>query len=115
MSRLQHRSQRRIAIITAIALMFAQLGAMAHAYTHVPGMHVPSMRSASVHQSTPDNHDYCSDCLAYSPLLSVAGTPTALPFVAPQGCSLALHVVCSSLVDHHPHLAFRSRAPPITH
>jgi len=95
--------------------MFAQLGAMAHAYTHVPGMHVPSMRSASVHQSTPDNHDYCSDCLAYSPLLSVAGTPTALPFVAPQGCSLALHVVCSSLVDHHPHLAFRSRAPPITH
>ena len=74
LSKLHHRSELRIAVIAAIALMIAQVGAMAHAYTHVPGM-----RSPTALQSSPGSHDYCSDCLAYAPLLLVAGTPRRRP------------------------------------
>lgn len=90
--------------------MFAQLGAMTHAYSHTADI-TPS----STHQSIPGTHDFCSDCLSFAPLLAVAGTPAALPFIEPQGGSLGIHARLSSLVDHHPHLAFRSRAPPVTH
>ena len=31
-----HRLEFRVALIAALALIFAQLGAMAHAYSHVP-------------------------------------------------------------------------------
>jgi hypothetical protein len=106
----QDRFELRVAVITAVALLFAQLGAMTHAYSHTA-----DITPASAHQSIPGTHDYCSDCLSFAPLLSVAGTPSALPFIKPQGHSPGIHAQLSSLVDRHPHLAFRSRAPPVTH
>jgi hypothetical protein len=107
--KLQHRFELRVAVITAIALLIAQLGAMTHAYSHTS-----DITPASTHQSTPGTHDFCSDCLSFAPVLSAAGTPAALPFIEPQSCSAGVHAECRSLVDHHPHLAFRSRAPPLT-
>lgn len=108
--KLPQRSRLRIAVITAAALLIAQFGAMAHAYSHISGFD----RSAT-HQSNPGNHDFCGDCLNFAPLLAAAGAPAPLPFVLPQACGSGGSAPCSSLVDHRPHLAFRSRAPPVTH
>jgi hypothetical protein len=109
LTRLKHRFGQRIALIAALALVIAQLGAMAHAYTHVPGT-----RSVASQQSTPGIHDTCNDCLNFAPLLSAAGAPTTLPFALPQGCCIAPPTQADSLVDLKFLLAFRSRAPPVT-
>jgi hypothetical protein len=107
--KLLHRFEIRLAAIAAVALLIAQLGALAHAYTHVP-----QARPPAAHQSTPASQESCDECLNFAPLLSAAGAPAGLPFVAPQGRGVALHVEVSSLVDLGPRPAFRSRAPPVT-
>jgi hypothetical protein len=109
LSKVRHRFELRIAVITAIALLIAQLGAMTHAYAHVS-----DIRQTSTHQSNPGNHDFCGDCLNFAPLLSAAGAPAALPFVAPQGRSFAAIAGGRSLLDLSLTLAFRSRAPPVS-
>ncbi|HXI48940.1 MAG TPA: hypothetical protein VNH39_10155 [Steroidobacteraceae bacterium] len=109
MARLKHRLRLRFAVIAALALVIAQLGAMAHAYTHVP-----QTRAVSAQQTSPSVHDFCSDCLNFAPLLAAAGAPAALPFALPQGCCVAPQSQLSSLLDRKLLLAFRSRAPPAT-
>ena len=107
---MQIRLQFRIAVITAIALLIAQIGAMTHAYSHVAQVAPPS-----AHQSLLNSHDFCNDCLNFAPLLSAAGTPAALPVVVPQGRGFGLTAACRSLVNRRPLLAFRSRAPPVAY
>lgn len=109
LARFSHRFELRIAFITAVALFIAQLGAMAHAYSHDS-----TLGPASTQQSAPSSHDPCNDCLAFAPLLSAAGTPAALPWNEPHGRSLAARASGRSLVDRCLTLAFRSRAPPYT-
>jgi hypothetical protein len=99
----------RIALIAALALIFAQLGAMTHAYSHVP-----EKPAVSSQQTTLGIHDFCKDCLNFAPLLSAAGAPAALPLALPQACSLAPQAQITCLVDLKFLLAFRSRAPPVT-
>jgi hypothetical protein len=106
-SGLNRRVRLRFAVIAALALVVAQLGAMAHAYTHVPQAH-----AVSTQQSTPGVHDVCDDCLNFAPLLAGAGTPALLPFALPQGCCIAPPAPRDSLLDLKFLLAFRSRAPP---
>jgi hypothetical protein len=101
--------QPRFAVIAALALVIAQLGAMAHAYTHVP-----QTRAVSARQTSPSVHDFCSDCLNFAPLLAAAGAPAALPITLPQGCCVAPQSQLRSLLDRKLLLAFRSRAPPAT-
>jgi hypothetical protein len=110
LSILQRRFKFRIAVIAAAALLIAQLGAMTHAYSHTR-----DLAPASSHQTNTGNHDFCGDCLNFAPVLSAAGTPAVLHFVEPQGRSVCVHAECRSLIDRTPHLAFRSRAPPVTH
>jgi hypothetical protein len=105
--RLPHRLEFRVALVAALALFFAQLGAMAHAYSHEP-----DKPPVSSHQGNQSTHDFCKDCLNFAPLLSAAGAPTALPFALPQSCSIAPQAEISCLVDLKFRLAFRSRAPP---
>jgi hypothetical protein len=105
----KHRHGFHIALIAALALVFAQLGAMAHAYTHAP-----ENTSVSSQQAKLGIHDLCKDCLNFAPLLSAAGAPTTLPFALPQTCSLAPQTQISCLVELKFRLAFRSRAPPFT-
>jgi hypothetical protein len=106
---LKHRLKLRFAVIAALALIIAQLGAMAHAYTHVP-----ETRAVSAQQTSPSVHDFCGDCLNFAPLLAAAGAPAALPFDLPQGCCVAPQSQRDSLLDLKLLLAFRSRAPPAT-
>jgi hypothetical protein len=105
----RHRFELRLAIIAAIALLIAQVGATAHAYSHDA-----AAGAAASHRSAANSHDLCNDCLAYAPLLSAAAAPSALPFLRPQGPSAAMRVTADSLVERSPTLAFRSRAPPYT-
>jgi hypothetical protein len=99
----------RWAAIAAAALLIAQWGAMAHAYSHVP-----QTRSVSAQQQPVPAHDYCADCLNFAPLLSAAGAPAVLPVVLPQALSAAPPAALASLIDLKFLLAFRSRAPPAT-
>jgi hypothetical protein len=82
---------------------------MAHAYSHDS-----TLGSASTQQAAPSSHDACRDCLAFAPLLSVAGVPATLPWNDPRDHSVAARGRGRSLVDHSITLAFRSRAPPYT-
>lgn len=101
-----HRVELRMAVLAAVALFIAQLGAMSHAYSH------DGARGASTHQLGGASHDSCSDCLAYAPLLAVGGMPHALAGIAPQCRAPASRITCHSLVDLSLKLAFRARAPP---
>jgi hypothetical protein len=105
---LKHRLKLRFAVIAALALVIAQFGAMAHAYTHVPETRAVSQ------QASPNVHDLCSDCLNFAPLLAAAGAPAALPFALPQGLCVAPQSQLDSPLDLKLLLAFRSRAPPAT-
>ena len=109
MPHFKHRHGFHVALIAALALIFAQLGAMAHAYTHAP-----ESTSVSSQQAKLGIHDLCKDCLNFAPLLSAAGAPAALPFALPQTCSLAPQAQIACLVELKFRLAFRSRAPPFT-
>ena len=105
-----HRVEFRIAALAVLALFIAQMGAMAHAYTHVP----QTRAAAAAQQTSPGIHDFCSDCLNFAPLLAAAAGPAALPFALPQGCCVAPQSQPDSLLDLKFLLAFRSRAPPAT-
>jgi hypothetical protein len=102
-----HRFELRLAVITALALLVAQLGATSHAYAH----DVVARTSAALH-GVPGAHNPCNDCLAYAPLLSAAGAPAALPRIGRQAPGTARSAVAESLAARAPSLAFRSRAPP---
>jgi hypothetical protein len=104
-----HRFELRIAVLTAVALLLAQLGAMSHAYSHDA-----AAGPAPAHQIGAGSHNPCDECIAYAPLLSAAGTPAALPSIEPQSFDLPSRAVADSLVDLSLTLAFRSRAPPAT-
>jgi hypothetical protein len=109
LKKLLHRFELRIAVMAAVALLIAQLGAMSHAYSHDAAVGAPSSL-----QTGASSNDLCNSCLAYAPLLAGAATPAALPFIAPQGRGLATRATAQSLVDLSLTLAFRSRAPPHT-
>jgi hypothetical protein len=107
--RLNNRLEFRVALIAALTLIFAQLGAMAHAYSHAPER--PPVASQQANQGI---HDFCKDCLNFAPLLSAAGAPAALGVTLPHPCSLAPQEEIPCLVELKFLLAFRSRAPPLT-
>jgi hypothetical protein len=104
-----HRFELRLAVMTVVGLLIAQLGAMSHAYSHDA-----ALGATSTHQPGASSHDPCNDCLAYAPLLSAGGAPSAVPFNVPQGRSAAARAAAGSLIDLSLTLAFRSRAPPYT-
>jgi hypothetical protein len=109
----QHRFGIRTAVITAVALLIAQFGAIAHAYSHDSGVG-PGIahQSGPAHGSRPVSHEACLDCLNFAPLLSAAGAQAALPLDLPQCRGGGVQAEHPSLIGLAAHLAFRSRAPP---
>jgi hypothetical protein len=104
-----HRFELRLAVIAMVALVIAQTGAIAHAYSHDT-----AVGSTPTHLIGVVSHGPCGDCLAYAPLLSVAGASGSLPFLESQPRDAVARALPDSLVDGLPLLAFRSRAPPYT-
>jgi hypothetical protein len=107
--KLLYRFELRLALLAVVGMLFAQSGALSHAYSH-------DVRAAGppTHQPAVGGHDPCSDCLGYAALLSPGATPCALAFTVPQGGSSAPCALPDSLVQPAATLAFRSRAPPDT-
>jgi hypothetical protein len=96
---------RRIALMMAMALLIAQFGAQAHAYSHIhAGTSYPEQQSS--------HGTLCTDCLSFAPLLTAAGGSAALPVLEPQGVGAAPSATVASLFPHPFANAYRSRAPP---
>jgi hypothetical protein len=89
--------------VLSLALLFAQLGMVVHASTHL---------KTNPH-AAPTQAQLCGECLSFAPMQNmVGGAPTVV---------LAVQVVheraqdCAAVVSvpHRAFSAFRSRAPPI--
>ncbi len=106
LSTLQHRFKLRIAALAALTLCIAQLGAVAHAYSHAPAL------KPQAAQKAPAVHDSCSDCSNFAPLLSAGGTPTELPRLATPAAAADAQAAWRALAELRPPLPFWSRAPP---
>jgi hypothetical protein len=103
--RLSRKIELRLALITAIALLIAQFGAQAHAYTH--------LRLGADTTDQLDSHGrLCTDCLAFAPLQAKAGGHSLPVVFAPQGVEVAPASAVISLAERVITPAFRSRAPP---
>lgn len=101
------RFAMRIAFMAALALLSAQFGALGHAYSHDAGL-----KPVPAHKLLPSSHDFCSDCLAFAPLLSGAGAPSPVPALLAHGAPPMAASGGRALIGLAPRLAFRSRAPP---
>jgi hypothetical protein len=90
--------------VLSLALLFAQLGMVVHASTHLKqGPH-----------ATPTQAQLCGECLSFAPMQNmVGGAPTVLLAVhVSHDRALDLAAVVS--VPHRAFTAFRSRAPPVS-
>lgn len=93
---------RNIARLLALALLIAQFGAEAHAYSHL---------TTNPH-GVPGSLQSCATCLSFTPVtMAVGGTPCV---VLTYRCEAepALPAATVSIADHLPFRAFQPRAPP---
>jgi len=103
-----NRIEFRITALAVLAFFIAQMGAIAHVYSHRPS------EQGSAFQQTQNSHEVCGDCLNFAPLLSAAGTPALLAISLQHIQSAPPSAAPSSSTSHRTYLAFRSRAPPVT-
>jgi hypothetical protein len=98
------RSSRRLIVhLLSLALLIAQLGMEAHAYSHLK-----SDRDGLPGQTT----QFCGQCASSAPLLSMASSSSCIrvPYT-PQIAGIAPTSIATD-VRPLPHPPFRSRAPP---
>ena len=88
------RCSARLCVLLLLALVFAQAGAVRHQYSHGASGQV------------------CSDCLAFSPLLTAAGGKAHLPAIARAPAITDVRPCVAPLIGQPPRHAFLSRAPP---
>ena len=96
------RRFKLIARILSLALLIGQMGAAAHAYSHL----------ADDPQGLPETTQGCRTCHSFAPLLSTVGGPQSVLLVSP--CVAESFVPADATpISFNPHYpAFRSRAPP---
>jgi len=101
--RSSRRTRRRLGLVLAFALLFAQAGALLHASSH-----------AAEQRDTSGLHtQLCGQCLSYSTLFAFA---SGGPSVSVPPALYALGVASSlaaPLIERRPAPAFRARAPPL--
>jgi hypothetical protein len=98
------RRHAGLSLLLAICVLVAQLGAQAHAYSHLAKSPDPIQRSA---HSAP-----CIECSAFAPLLTAvsgASFPVVVAVVDPPTITASLAAGVHSAA---PCTAYRSRAPP---
>lgn len=93
-------------MLLALALIFAQLGAVAHDYSHL------RLGSDSQGMAAKTSHS-CPDCQSFSPVLGGAGAASNTLTVSHLPADTSYHLLLAPLVAHTPQHAFRSRAPPL--
>ena len=90
----------------AFALVFAQLGAISHAYSHLRSGADPQGVAAKTSHT-------CPDCQSFSPVLAGAGAASSALTLLHLQAETAHQNLLAPLVAHSPQHAFRSRAPPL--
>ncbi|MGH8249783.1 MAG: hypothetical protein ACREVI_03635 [Steroidobacteraceae bacterium] len=99
-------SRRRISLIArllSLALLFGQLGAEAHAYSHLSGDS----------QGLPETTQLCRACLSFAPLQGVVGGSATVSISHACMAETFVRLDASPVPRSPAHPAFRSRAPPI--
>jgi hypothetical protein len=84
-------------------LLFAQLGALAHAYSHDRAAGFAAIQTAET---------TCAECSSFAPLLGGAAPIHTLLHIEPPAPVLVREEITSSFRESSLILAFRSRAPP---
>ena len=96
------RNRRWFAHLLTLAFLFAQLGMVAHASTHLK------------RDTHPAPTQLCGECLSFAPLQSMAGggAVVVLPVDVRHDHAIPRELV--SFVPQRAFTGFRSRAPPIS-
>ena len=90
--------------VLSLALLFAQLGIVVHASTHL---------KQNPH-AAPTQAQLCGECASFAPMQNmVGGAPTVLLAVSISH-DRALDCATIASVPHRAFTAFRSRAPPVS-
>jgi hypothetical protein len=101
------RRKPLLCLLQALILVIAQLGAQAHAYSHLAvAPHGPDGEPQRSHVLA------CSDCVAFAPLLATAGGATVPILHLPARASALIAAAALSAPRAFVHTAYRSRAPP---
>jgi hypothetical protein len=88
--------------LLSLALLFGQLGAEAHAYSHL----------SDKPDGLPGSTQSCRACLSFAPLTNaVGGSPCAFT-IQPQAVESFVAIDAIRIPDSPLHRAYRSRAPP---
>jgi len=94
-----------VRLLLVVAMLFAQLGAQDHVYSHILSALNPDAAMGATTQ-------VCADCLAFGPLLSAAHSSAKSWDFRVCAASAPIAVSAWSLLNSLPLFAFRSRAPP---
>ena len=98
------RNRRWFVHVLSLALLFAQLGMVVHASSHL---------KQDPH-ATPTQQQLCGQCASFAPMQNmVGGSPTVLLAVT-VSTDRALECDAIVSVPHRAFSAFRSRAPPVS-
>jgi hypothetical protein len=90
--------------VLSLALLFAQLGMVVHASSHL---------KQDPH-ATPTQQQLCGQCASFAPLQNMVGGAPTLVLPAQVSHDRALDGVAIVSVSHRAFTAFRSRAPPVS-
>ena len=89
--------------VLSLALLFAQLGMVVHASTHL---------KTDPH-ARPTQSQLCGECVSFASMQNVVGGTPTVVFAATVSPEAAPESSAVSQVPHRAFSAFRSRAPPI--
>ena len=95
------RTPRRLGLVLAFAMLFAQAGALLHASSH-----------SAEQRDTAGLHTLCTQCLSFSTVLSIAPGTGAITLPLALFVLFVTGALVAPVTTRRPILAFRSRAPP---
>ena len=92
-------------MLLAFALVFAQLGAINHAYSHLSSTDPQGIAAKTSHP--------CPDCQSFSPMLAGAGAASNTLTLLHLAAETAQQTLVAPQVAAAPRHNFQSRAPPL--
>ena len=96
------RNRRWFVHVLSLALLFAQLGMVVHASTHLKAK--PHATSSQL----------CGECASFSPMQNMVGAAPPVLFAVHVSHDRAPDTAAFANVPHRAFTAFRSRAPPVS-
>ena len=97
------RNRRWFVHVLSLALLFAQLGMVVHASTHL---------KTDPH-GTPSQQQLCGQCASFAPMQNMVGGASSVVLAIEVSHHRALDTIAVDSAAHRAFSAFRSRAPPI--